>query len=56
MELYSNYFTIWSILTLGYKLKAIEYLHRNKQLDNKPGDRNGKNIISNLSIYILYYL
>lgn len=25
MELYPNYFTIWFILTLGYKLKTKEY-------------------------------
>jgi hypothetical protein len=31
MELYPNYFTIWFILTLGYKLKTKEYFHRNKR-------------------------
>jgi hypothetical protein len=34
MELYPNYFTIWFILGLGYKLKAKEYFHRSK-LSNK---------------------
>ena len=34
MELYPNYFTIWFILGLGYKLKAKEYFRRSK-LSNK---------------------
>jgi hypothetical protein len=34
MELYPNYFTIWFILGLGYKLKAKEYFYRSK-LSNK---------------------
>ena len=34
MELYPNYFTIWFILGLEYKLKAKEYFQRSK-LSNK---------------------
>jgi hypothetical protein len=30
MELYPNYFTIWFILGLGFKLKAKEYFQRSK--------------------------
>ena len=38
MGIYPNYFTIWLILSLGYKLKTKEYFHRNKLL-NKPRNR-----------------
>jgi len=58
MELYLDYFTIWFIITLGYKLKAIEYfIEVNYSTINQEIDK-GKILyqIYQYTFYIIYDL
>lgn len=53
MELYPNYFTIWFILGLGYKLKAKEYFHRSKLSNKTKREIKWKNVISDLFLHTI---
>ena len=56
MELYPNYFTIWFILGLGFKLKAKEYFQRSKLFNKTKREIKWKNVITHLFLNTIYYL